>query len=184
MQLYISCKGKICADAAICGLKFADILPQCLPFCYMKRVLFLVAALCYFAFAVEAQTPGRGLIKAILKNDLPAAEALLASGVDPNAGIEVVPGFPTTCLITAAGNNGLDLVKLLLKHKAQVNQADAFKATALMAAAGKGNKVMVELLLGSGADVKAKDDDGKDALAMAKEGGNPEVVALLEQKMK
>lgn len=150
----------------------------------MKRVLFLAAALCCFVLNAQAQTSSPTLTKAVLKNDVPAVETLLASGVNPNAGIEVVPGFPTTCLITAASNNSLELVKLLLKHKAQVNQADAFKATALMAAAGKGNKPMVELLLGSGADVKAKDDDGKDALAMAKESGNKEVVTLLEQKMK
>ena len=150
----------------------------------MKRILFLVGALCCFVFAAQAQAGNHNLTKAILKKDLPAAETLLGSGADPNAGLEVVPGFPTTYLITAASNNSLDLVKLLLKHKAQVNQADAFKATALMAAAGKGNKAMVELLLGSGADVKAKDEDGKDALAMAKEGGNLEVVALLEQKLK
>ena len=150
----------------------------------MKRVLLLVAAFCCLLFTVQAQTSNHTLTKAILKNDVPTAETLLTSGANPNAGIEIVPGFPTTCLITAASNNSLDLVKLLLKHKAQVNQADAFKATALMAAAGKGNKDMVELLLISGADVKAKDDEGKDALAMAKESGSKEVVALLEQKMK
>jgi ankyrin repeat protein len=124
------------------------------------------------------------MAKAILKNDATAAETLLAAGVNPNAAVEIVPGFPTTYLITAASNNSLALVTLLLKHKAQVNQPDAFKATALMAAAGKGNKAMVELLLGSGADAKAKDDDGKDALALAKESGHPEIVALLEQKLK
>ncbi|WP_345236261.1 ankyrin repeat domain-containing protein [Hymenobacter saemangeumensis] len=129
-------------------------------------------------------TQAQGLSKAMLKNDIPAAETLLAGGANPNAPIEIVPGFPTTCLITAASNNNIELVKVLLKYKAQVNQPDGFKATALMAAAGKGSKAMVELLLSSGADAKAKDEDGKDALAMAKESGNKEVVALLEQKLK
>jgi ankyrin repeat protein len=124
------------------------------------------------------------LSKAVLKNNAAAAETLLSAGANPNAAIEVVPGFPTTYLITAASNNSLDLVKLLLRHKALVNQPDGFKATALMAAAGKGNKAMVELLLASGADVRAKDDDGKDALALARENGSAEVIALLEQKVK
>ena len=146
----------------------------------MTRVIFFISALYCLNFTAQAQT----LTKAILKNDVPTAETLLSAGANPNAGIEVVPGFPTTCLITAASNNSFDLVKLLLKHKAQVNQADAFKATALMAAAGKGNKAMVELLLSSGANAKATDDEGKDALAMAKESGNKEVVALLEQHLK
>jgi len=150
----------------------------------MKRAILLIAAFFCFAITTHAQAPSKELATAILKNNAAAAETLLTAGANPNAAIEVVPGFPTTYLITAAANGSLDLVKLLLKHKAQVNQLDGFKATALMAAAGKGHKALVELLLASGADAKPKDDDGKDALAMAKESGNKEVVALLEQKLK
>lgn len=152
----------------------------------MKRVLFFTVALCGLVCVAHAQTPAQnqGMAKAILKNDAATAETLLTAGANPNALVEIVPGFPTTYLITAASSNNLALVKLLLQHKAQVNQPDAFKATALMAAAGKGSKAMVELLLSSGADAKAKDDDGKDALVLAKESGNKEVVALLEQKLK
>lgn len=152
----------------------------------MTRALFFTIALSCCIATTQAQTPAQnqGMAKAILKSDVAATETLLAAGANPNTAVEIVPGFPTTYLITAASNNSLALVTLLLKHKAQVNQPDAFKATALMAAAGKGNKAMVELLLGSGADAKAKDDDGKDALALAKESGNKEVVALLEQKLK
>jgi hypothetical protein len=154
-------------------------------FIAMKKVLFFTAALSCFVLTSHAQTPAQtqSLKKAILKNDAPAAETLLAAGADPNAVVEIVPGFATTYLITAASNNSLPLVQLLLKHKAQVNQPDAFKATALMAAAGKGNKALVELLLASGADARAKDNDGKDALALAKESGNPEIVKLLAQKL-
>jgi ankyrin repeat protein len=150
----------------------------------MKKALFFTAALYCLICSAHAQAPSHDLSKAVLKNNAAAAETLLNAGANPNAAIEVVPGFPTTYLITAASNNSFDLVKLLLKHKAQVNQPDAFKATALMAAAGKGNKAMVELLLASGADARAKDDDGKDALALARESGNKEVIALLEQKLK
>ena len=152
----------------------------------MKRALLLVATLFCFATASRAQmpTPAQSLKKAVLKSDLPAAQTLLNAGTDPNAAIEIVPGSATTYLITAVTNNSLDLVKLLLQSKAQVNQVDAFKTTALMTAAGKGNAAIVALLLASGADARAKDNDGKDALALAKESGNAEVVALLEQKLK
>lgn len=152
----------------------------------MMRVLILSAVLSGFAFTAHAQSPTQShdLSKAILKKDAPAAETLLTAGANPNAAVEVVPGFQTTLLITADTTNNLDLVKLLLKFKAQVNQPDGFKGTALMAAVGKGNKAMVELLLSSGADARAKDDDGKDALALAKESGNAEIIALLEQKLK
>lgn len=151
----------------------------------MKRVLFLTIAFSCFVLTTYAQTPAQtqGMKKAILKNDAPAAEALLAAGANPNAVVEIVPGFGTTYLITAASNSSLPLVQLLLKNKAQVNQPDAFKTTALMAAASKGNKALVELLLASGADARAKDNDGKDALAFAKESGNAETIKLLEQKL-
>jgi len=147
----------------------------------VKRTIRFIAAFFCLALTSHAQAPSKELATAVLKKNLAAAETLLAGGANPNAVIEVVPGFPTTYLVTAAGSGSLDLVKLLLKHKAQVNQPDGFKVTALMAAAAKGNKAIVDLLLASGADAKAKDDEGKDALAMAKEGGNPEVVALLEK---
>jgi ankyrin repeat protein len=150
----------------------------------MKRAILFIAAFFCFAITSHAQAPSKELTTAILKKNLPAAETLLTGGTSPNAVIEVVPGFPTTYLITAAANGSLDLVKLLLKYKAQVNQPDGFKGTALMAAAGKGNQAIVELLLASGADARTKDDDGEDALALAKKSGNPAVVTLLEQKLK
>ncbi|MCB2408700.1 ankyrin repeat domain-containing protein [Hymenobacter lucidus] len=150
----------------------------------MKKSFFLLAFLVSMASAALAQTASKELYTAVVKNKPADAEALLKAGADPNAAIELVPGFPTTFLITAAGNGNLELVQALVKYKAQVNKADAFKGTALMAAAAKGSKPVVELLLASGADAKAKDDDGKDALAHAKEGANKEVIALIEQKLK
>ncbi|TGE24025.1 ankyrin repeat domain-containing protein [Hymenobacter aquaticus] len=149
----------------------------------MNKSFFLLVFLLSLASAACAQSPSKELYTAVVKNKPADAEALLKAGADVNAAIELVPGFPTTYLITAAGNGNLELVKALVKYKAQVNKPDAFKGTALMAAASKGNKAIVEFLLASGADTKVKDDEGKDALAHAKEGGNKEVVALIEQKM-
>ena len=150
----------------------------------MKKIILFIATFFCFAFTAHAQAPSKELATAVMKNNVAAAETLLMAGANPNAPVEIVPGFPTTYLVTAAGNGSFDLVKLLLKHKARVNQPDGFKTTALMAAAGKGNKALVELLLASGADARARDDDGKDALALAKEGGSKETVALLAQKLK
>ena len=150
----------------------------------MTRAILFIATFFCLTVTAHAQAPGKELATAVLKNNAAAAETLLAAGANPNAVVEIVPGFPTTYLVTAAGNGSLDLVKLLLKHKAQVNQPDGFKGTALMAAAGKGNQAIVELLLASGADARTKDDDGEDALTLAKKSGNPAVVTLLEQKLK
>ena len=152
----------------------------------MRRILASLVACCLVGTWVSAQTPtpAQSLKKAVLKSDLPTTEALLKAGADPNAAIEIVPGSATTYLITAATNNSLDVVKLLLQAKAQVNQVDAFKTTALMTAVSRSNAAIVALLLASGADARAKDDDGKDALALAKESGNAAIITLLEAKLK
>lgn len=150
----------------------------------MKKSILFLGLLLSLTVAALATPPNKELLTAVMKKNAPQVETLLAAGADPNAPIEVVPGFPTTYLITAADNGSLDVVKALVKHKAQVNQSDAFKATALMAAAGKGNMAMVEFLLASGADAKAKDDDGKDALAAARANGHAEVIKLLEARLK
>lgn len=150
----------------------------------MTRYILLIATLCCLVFTsfAQAPSPAQSLKKAVLKSDLPAVEALLKADTDPNAPIEIVPGSATTYLITAVTDNSLEVVKLLLTAKAQVNQTDAFKTTALMTAVGKGNPAMVALLLSSGADAHAKDDDGKDALALAREGGIAAIIALLAPK--
>ena len=142
-------------------------------------------AVCYFVFtgAALAQTPAKDLYAAVLKNKPAEVETLLAGGADANGTVEMVPGFPTTYLIVAAGQNHLDIVKSLLKHKALVNRTGSFQETPLMAAAAKGYSEIVTYLLASGADPKAKDDEGKDALALAKAGNHTAVVGLLSNKI-
>jgi len=134
--------------------------------------------------AATAQTATKELYTAVLKNKPAEVETLLSGGADANAAVEMVPGFPTTYLLIAADHNHPDVVKTLLKYKAQVNKADTFQLTPLMAAAAKGHLEIVQLLLTGGADAKAKDEEGKTALAYAKEGNYAAVVALLEPKTK
>ena len=150
----------------------------------MKKYLLLLALTLGLLGAATAQTPTKDLFKAVMKNDAATAQTLLNGGADANAAIEVMPGFRTTFLITAATNGNLDIIKALLEHKAQVNAKDAGNETALVAAATQGNKAIVEYLLLHGADVKAADGQGASLLAAAKAGGNKEVIALIEQKLK
>lgn len=150
----------------------------------MKKYLLLLALTLGLLGSTSAQTSTKDLFKAVMKNDAATAQTLLSGGADANAPIEVMPGFRTTFLITAATNGNLDIVKALLAHKAQVNAKDAGNETALVAAATQGNKAIVEYLLQHGADVKAADGQGATLLAAAKAGGNKEVIALIEQKLK
>lgn len=135
-------------------------------------------------YVATAQNKGKELYTAVLKNNAPAVETLLKEGADPNHIIEIVPGFPTSYLITAATNNNVTIVKSLLQYKAKIDWRDAFQATALHYAANKGTKELIELLLANGADMQAKDGDGNTALSNAKSSGNKEVITLLEKKIK
>ncbi len=130
-----------------------------------------------------AQTPTQKVYAAVVKNKPADVDALLAAGTDANAPVEMMPGFPTTFLIIAAGNGHLDVVKALLKNKAQVDKTDSFQMTPLMAAAANGSLDVVQFLLANGANPKAKDKDGKDMLAAAKEGENEDVIKLIKSKM-
>lgn len=149
----------------------------------MKQLL-LAFALFLTTTVALAQTPTQKVFGAVVKNNPADVETLLTAGADANAPVEMVPGFPTTFLIIAAGNGHLEVVKALIKHKAQVDKADSFNATALMAAAANGSLDVVEFLLAKGANPKAKDKDGKDVLANAKDGGNADVVKLIQAKAK
>ncbi len=150
----------------------------------MKKLLLVFVLFSGITTVALAQTPTQKVYAAVVKNKPTDVDALLKAGADPNAPVEMMPGFPTSFLILAAGQSRTEIVKILLQHKALVNKPDSFNATALMAAASEGNVELVNLLLTAGADPKLKDKEGKDALASAKESGNPEVIKLLEAKLK
>ncbi|QIX60111.1 ankyrin repeat domain-containing protein [Hymenobacter lutimineralis] len=150
----------------------------------MRKVFLLFALFFGFITFAQAQSHSKELFTAVIKNKPADADALLTAGADANAPVEMMPGFPTTFLIMAAGSGHLEVVKALVKHKAQVDKPDSFQATALMAAAANGSLEVVAFLLANGANPRAKDKDGKDVLASAKEGGNAQVIALIEQKLK
>jgi ankyrin repeat protein len=68
--------------------------------------------------------------------------------------------YGQTPLHIAAFNDRVDVAKVLLANKADVNAKANNGSTPLHLAAAKGNKDMVELLLANKADVNAVDNDG------------------------
>lgn len=90
---------------------------------------------------------------------------LLEHGADPNA-----PNGPErrTALTTAASRGRRGVVKLMLRHGANVDAADAQSRTALILAVR--NWEMVKLLIASGASVNAQDDFGDTPLMKLSEG--------------
>jgi outer membrane protein assembly factor BamB len=88
-------------------------------------------------------------LAAARKGDAAAVKTLLGKGVDVNA----KGPYGTTALALAADHGHLEVVKLLLEHKADVNGKDTFyKATPLSWAAMHGHAAIVKALLEAGAE--------------------------------
>lgn len=113
-------------------------------------------------------------------------KSLLKQGADVNSrgpSTSKVPGGGTALMLAAARNH-LEIVKFLISHGANVNQADDGGGTALIYAVWKGNKEIVALLLKNGANVHAKTRDGRTALSIAKQAGNTEIEKMLKGSAK
>ena len=100
-------------------------------------------------------------------------EALLAHGADIDAVERWDNGYIQTLLHAAVGNNGKEMVKLLLEKKANPNLLNGDGWTPLMVAAARREKEIVELLLNHGADVNVLSASGQTALSLAESQSFP-----------
>ncbi len=92
---------------------------------------------------------GEGLLAAAKKGDADALEGLLAKGADVNAS----NAYGATALSFAADKGHLEVVKLLLRHKADVNVKDTFyKFSPLDWAVSRAHVDIVKALLAAGAE--------------------------------
>jgi hypothetical protein len=117
--------------------------------------------------------------EAARSGDVKTVETLLKAHPDLVSSKE--EKFGQTPLHVAAFNNRIDVAKLLLANKADVNAQANNGATPLHLAAAKGNKDMVELLLASNANINAVDHDGWSPLHSAVTWGQKDVEDLLRQ---
>ena len=86
-----------------------------------------------------------------------------------------------TALIRAADNGHLEVTRLLLQSRAEVDKADIWGWTALIRAADSGHLEVTQLLLQSRAEVDKANDSGWTALIRAARNGHLEVTRLLLQ---
>jgi len=94
------------------------------------------------------------------------ARVLISAGADPNARSSRLPSNQAvgeTPLYLAAMDNHLDVVKILIAAKADVNAKKQGGITALMIAARYGQLESVEALVAAGADVNSRDENGRTA---------------------
>ncbi|HET6806132.1 MAG TPA: ankyrin repeat domain-containing protein [Frateuria sp.] len=107
----------------------------------------------------------------------PLARYLLEHGAKP------APAEGEPALVAAAGIADDDPtgVKLLLKHRANVNATDPHHRSALMAAAAEGHLQIARALLAAGADPNLADRHGSTALMEAARSGASELVQVLAE---
>jgi hypothetical protein len=105
----------------------------------------------------------------------PLAKYLLEHGAKP------APAEGEPALVAAAGIADDDPtgVKLMLKHRANVNATDAHDRSALMAAAAEGHLQIARALLAAGANPNLADRHGATALMEAARCGASELVQVL-----
>lgn len=110
-------------------------------------------------------------------------QALLAYGADVNAvSHSKVSYIPSNTALHAAiaGERNMDVIQLLLAHRAQTDIFDSNGHTCLHTAAFHDDNVaLIRLLIDHGADVNAETEGGDTPLSIAIKQGNDRVAELL-----
>lgn len=130
---------------------------------------------------VHAQQDHLGqLVNAITYEDVPKAKAALAAGIDwANDGKGDHHWSAIHFAVGHTSSNGVEILKLLLASKADVNARAEYRQAPLHFAAESGNTVALKLLIEHGADVNAQQRDRKTPLHLAASNGYAEVVKIL-----
>jgi hypothetical protein len=106
----------------------------------------------------------------VQRPDLDTARLILESGADVNLG---------SPLCKAAFCNHVDVARLLLEFRAEVDRRDRWGTTPLIAAAKEGHDECVRVLLDAGAAVDASEETGRRALYYACYEGYKSTAQLL-----
>jgi len=114
------------------------------------------------------------------QGDMIVVKLFLAAGIDPNSTPDEGDNRGDTALMLAAEHNHPDIIRLLIKAKADVNQENPryHERTAVSTAAYSGNANILSVLLKSGANTEAK-NRAFDAAAAA---GRREILRILLER--
>jgi len=116
------------------------------------------------------------LIEAIWARDMDRLKTLLEQGADPNTVDESY--YNSTPLLHSISFSDIEIAKLFLDYKADINRRSAQDYTPLMLAASNDNLPLVKLFLDHGANPNLKNADGNTAFMIAAKH-NPAIARLL-----
>ncbi len=136
----------------------------------------ILAAIVVVAFAsIAGADVNADLWAAAKKGDAAAVKELIAKGADVNAKTP----YGVTALLHATGQGHVEVVKILVQHKADPNIKDTFYGQSpLTAATGKNKNEIITALIEAGAN------DAKDVLRTAASAGTIELVRIVLDKAK
>lgn len=149
----------------------------------MKTILAILFAITSTTICAFTEDNNEKLLIAIIKSDSTAVKELLKENADPNYIKVEGPWMKYNMLIAAIINSNIDIVKILIANKADVQWKDGFETSAILYAASKGDKEIVALLLENGADINDSDGNGKTVLSASKESKNKELIKFIEDKL-
>ncbi|MGE0207467.1 MAG: ankyrin repeat domain-containing protein, partial [Candidatus Babeliales bacterium] len=118
------------------------------------------------------------LFDAMVDNDIPKVQSILAQGVAINQGER-----DQTPLMYAAYWGKTEIVKLLLVHNPEINKQDDSGCNALLLALKSLYKQeIIEMLLDAGADVNMPDKDGMTPFLQAASSSDLSLIKLMLKK--
>jgi len=146
----------------------------------MKKLIIILAVVLSHV-GLYSQSKNETLFMHVQNNEVEKASMLLKAGGDANYFVTGTPYKTVSLLITAVLNKNLDMAKVLIANKADVNWQDDNKCSAIIYAASGGQTEMVKLLLQNGAFVNDNNGQGKSVISEAKASGNQELVKYVEE---
>jgi len=131
------------------------------------------------AFPQPMQLPGKPIVslhEACKFGNMKAVQEFLGKDVP----VDIKDGKGISPIAYAIGSSHLEIVKILMKSKADPHNVDAGGNSGLHYAAGYGRKELVEFLLNSGADANKANAQGQTPLNVASKNKQAVTVQLLE----
>lgn len=114
------------------------------------KTIFYFLVVFVFSFTLSAQDQSKEFLEAAQKGDIELIKKFLNDGID----INTTSQYGATALTFAADIQNVELVKLLLEHKADPNIVDQFYgATPFLWAISEDNYDIVKLMVENGADL-------------------------------